>query len=86
MSFPSSNNNFPEIRTCRRCRKLLTLCRGISNVCTECEDKDKDDYRIVKEYVQSHANTSAFEVANVTGISVKVIMQFLKEDRLQVAD
>ena len=81
------NDNFYTIRTCQRCHKLLTYgYGGLLSLCSECSDKDKDDYRIVKEYIQSHANTTVFEVSQETGVSLKVIMQFVREDRVQVVD
>ena len=36
--------------------------------------------------IQSHANTTVFEVSQVTGVSLKVIMQFVREDRVQIVD
>lgn len=55
-------------------------------LCPECIEKDKEDYRKVKEYIQSHANTTVFEVSQMTGVNIKVIMQFVREDRVQVVD
>lgn len=81
------NDNFSTIRTCQRCHKLLTYgYGGLTSLCPECIDRDKDDYRIVKEYIQSHANTTVFEVSQETGVSLKVIMQFVREDRVQVVN
>lgn len=82
----TSPNNFPTIRTCQRCHKLLTYSYGSPSLCPECIDKDKDDYSKVKEYIQSHANTTVFEVSQVTGVNLKVIMQFVREDRVQIVD
>lgn len=80
-------DDFYSTRTCQRCHKLLTYGYiGLSSLCPECVEKDKEDYRIVKEYIESHANTTVFEVAQATGVSVKVIMQFVREDRVQVVD
>lgn len=86
MNTTSPNNNFPAIRTCQRCHKLLTYGYGGVSLCPECINKDKDDYRKVKEYIQSHANTTVYEVSQLTGVSLKVIMQFVREDRVQVID
>ena len=52
------NGHLPNVRTCSRCHKLLTTGYGISMLCSECMDKDKEDYHKVKEYIQSHANRS----------------------------
>lgn len=83
----SSNDNFSTIRTCQKCHKLLTYgYGGLLSLCAECTDKDKEDYRMVKEYIQSHTNTTVSEVSQVTGVSLKVIMQFVREDRVQVID
>ncbi|WP_455715924.1 hypothetical protein [Anaerosporobacter sp.] len=71
---------------CRRCKKLLTDNYAVSPLCPDCIDKDKEDYRIVKEYIQSHANTNAYQVAQNTGISLKVIMRFIREDLVQTID
>lgn len=83
----SPNDSFFTNRTCQRCHKLLTYSYGgLTSLCTECISKDKEDYRTVKEYIQSHTNTTVFEVSQVTGVSLKVIMQFVREDRVQVID
>lgn len=82
-----SNNNFSTIRICQRCHKLLNDGYVLSNVCPECLEKDKEDYKKVKEYVESHAlNATVFECSQATGVSLKVIMQFIREDRVQVVN
>lgn len=87
MNLISQNERFPSIRTCHRCNKLLTHGYGeLVSLCSECTEKDKEDFRIVKEYIQSHANTTVFDVSQATGVSIKIIMQFVKEDRIQVVD
>ncbi|WP_167955385.1 hypothetical protein [Anaerosporobacter faecicola] len=80
------NSNFPTIRTCQRCHKLLNNDYGGVSLCPDCIDKDKEDYRKVKEYIQSHVNTSVFEVSQATGVGLKIIMQFVREDRVQIID
>ena len=87
MDSTAIKDDFYSTRTCQRCHKLLTYGYiGLSALCPECVEKDKEDYKIVKEYIQSHANTTVFEVAQATGVSLKVIMQFVREDRVQVVD
>lgn len=86
MDSSSTNHNFHAIRTCQRCKKLLTHCYEVSSLCPDCIDRDKEDYRLVKEYIQSHANTNIYEVSQETGVSLKVIMRFINEDRVQVAE
>jgi len=37
----------------------------------------------VKDYIYEHPNCSAHEVSEVTGVSVRTIINFLKQDRLE---
>lgn len=79
----SPNYDINAIQTCRRCKKLLNNNYVVSHLCPDCIAKDKEDYRIVKEYIQSHANANAYDVSKGTGVSLKVIMQFIREDRVE---
>ncbi len=86
LSMPNSsspNHGSNAIQICRRCKKLLNDNYVVSHLCPDCIAKDKEDYRLVKEYIQSHANSNAYEVSKETGVSLKVIMQFIKEDRVE---
>lgn len=80
----NGNNVGLPVRTCARCHKLLSGRSVYLGICPECEKKDKEEYNIIKEYIEVHPNITVLELAKVTGISLKVILQFIAEDRIQV--
>jgi hypothetical protein len=86
MDSSSPNHNLSSIRACKRCNKLLTLRYEASSLCPDCIDKDKEDYRLVKEYIQTHANANVYEVSKETGVNMKTIMRFINDDRVQVVE
>lgn len=72
------------VRTCARCHKLLLQRSSLIRLCPECEKKDKEDYEVVHEYIANHANTSVLELVKNTSVSLKVVLQFISEDRVQI--
>ncbi|HEX3077420.1 MAG TPA: hypothetical protein VHQ24_11210 [Lachnospiraceae bacterium] len=71
------------LKTCKRCHRLLTYDNNSKELCPECVAKDKNDFELVREYIREHRNASILEVAQMTGVSSKIIIQFINDDRVQ---
>lgn len=74
------------VSTCARCQRLLLERSNVISLCPECEKKDKEDYEIVHDYIANHANTSVLDLVKNTSVSLKVVLQFISEDRVQIVE
>jgi hypothetical protein len=57
---------------------------GLENVCPECAPKDEEDFRRIKEYLTEHPGASSNDVMRHTGVSLRQIKRYLKEERLEI--
>lgn len=71
-----------NVRKCKECGKLFNFIGR--PVCPECLKKLDDDFQEVRKYIYENPNTGIEEVSEETGVSVKTIMRFLREGRLQL--
>ena len=74
-----------NIRTCVKCRRLFNYVMGPS-FCPECREKEEDKFQEVKKYVQEHGRATMQEVSEACNVSMKQIQQWLRDDRLMLAD
>ena len=74
-----------NVRTCRKCRRLFNYVMGPS-FCPECRAKEEDKFQEVKKYVQEHGRASMHEVAEACEVTMKQIQQWIRDDRLMLAD
>jgi len=70
-----------DVRNCRRCGKIFTYTG--SSVCPSCKRGDQEEFRKIRDYLFEHPNSSSIEVSEATGISVKLILSYLREGRLE---
>ena len=69
---------------CRICGKFFD--KNGNQECPECYKKDLEEYKIVREYIINHRGVSAIDINAATGISIGVILRFLSEGRIELAD
>ena len=74
-----------NVRTCRKCRRLFNYVMGPS-FCPDCRAKEEDKFQEVKKYVQEHGRASMHEVAEACEVTMKQIQQWIRDDRLMLAD
>lgn len=74
-----------NVRTCKKCRRLFNYVMGPS-FCPECREREEDKFQEVKKYVQEHGRASMQEVAAVCDVTMKQIQQWIRDDRLMLAD
>ena len=74
-----------NVRTCRKCRRLFNYVMGPS-FCPECRIKEEDKFQEVKKFVQDHGRASMQEVAEACEVTMKQIQQWIRDDRLMLAD
>lgn len=74
-----------DIKNCPKCKKIFSpLTRSL--ICPECEKKEEEDFNKVRVFLRENRGTDINVVAKETGVSVKKILQYLKDGRLEVSE
>ena len=68
---------------CQRCHRVFQRV-GIENVCPVCAPLDEEDFRKIKEFLTEYPGASSNEVMRHTGVSLRQIKRYLKEERLEI--
>lgn len=68
---------------CQRCHRMFQRI-GLENVCPVCAPLDEEDFRKIKEFLQMYPGASSNEVMRHTGVSLRQIKRYLKEERLEI--
>ena len=74
-----------NIKTCKKCRRLFNYVMG-PYFCPNCRDEEEKKFQDVKKYIQEHGRCGINEVAEACDVSIKQIQQWLRDDRLTLAD
>ena len=72
-------------RNCRKCGKLFNYISG-PPICMECREALEVKFQEVKEYIRNNAHATIPEVAEACDVSQAQIQQWLKDERLEVAE
>lgn len=76
-----------EVRNCRMCGKLYNYIGGqYRNLCPNCVERMEDKYLEVKEYIQEHISANIREVSEECDVSSRQIEQWIREERLVIAE
>ncbi|MCS7242475.1 MAG: MerR family transcriptional regulator [Candidatus Caldatribacterium sp.] len=70
---------------CKRCGAIFQKVID-RDLCPLCLEKEEEEFRKVKEFFRQHPKARLEEVSEATGVDKKVILEFLKEGRLQIAE
>ena len=77
------NTHIP--RTCEKCGKSDPEYQGVGEYkCRDCGFIMYDDYGRVRNYLEAHRGATQSQVANATGVSMEVIRQLLREERIEI--
>ncbi|HKL12605.1 MAG TPA: TIGR03826 family flagellar region protein [Halanaerobiales bacterium] len=74
-----------EIRNCKKCGKIYQY-DGTHKICLECRRKEEEDFEKVKEFLRNNPNSSIKKVSEETGVEKKIILEFIKDERLIAGD
>jgi len=69
---------------CKRCGAIFQKVIE-RDLCPVCLAKEEEEFQKVKEFFRRHPKARLEEVSEATGVEKKVILEFVKEGRLQVA-
>lgn len=74
-----------NVRNCRKCGRLFNYITGFQT-CPACREDLEKKFREVKEYVREHKGISINEVAEACDVEPNMIRQWLREERLELAE
>lgn len=72
-------------RNCRKCGKLFNYVAG-PPICMACREALEVKFQEVKEYIREHNHATIPQVAEACDVSQNQIQQWLKDERLEVAE
>lgn len=73
-----------EIRNCKRCNRLFQY-NGVK-YCPKCLMEMDEMYKKVRDYLYEHPDATIVEVSEATGVEEKIILEFLREGRLELKE
>ena len=74
-----------NVRSCRKCGRLFNYISGYQ-ICPACREALEVKFQEVKEYVREHRGVGINEVAEACDVDPNMIRQWLREDRLELAE
>ncbi len=69
---------------CRRCSQTFTVLGTLGQLCPKCIRDEEDIYLRVRSFVKDNPGVSIQEVSEILSISRSKIMNYIKEERLEV--
>lgn len=72
-----------ETRVCESCKRLFYYVSG-PTICTKCREAEEDKFKKVKDYLKLNPGATVAEVSEETKVSTKLILSFLRDERLEV--
>lgn len=74
-----------NVRTCRKCGRLFNYITGYQ-ICVACKEALEVKFQEVKEYVREHRGVGINEVSEACDVDPNMIRQWLREERLELAE
>lgn len=74
-----------NVKNCRKCGRIFNYIAGPC-VCPSCREALEADFQRVKEYIRAHAGATITEVAEECDVEPAQIHQWLREERLEIAE
>lgn len=74
-----------SIRNCKRCGKIYQY-DGVHKICNNCRIQSEKDFEKVRKYLKENPNSNINVVSEKTGVEKKIIIEFIKNDRLIAED
>ena len=71
-----------DVRTCRNCGRLYNSLGRITPFCPVCMKELEEKFNTCRQYIKEHQGANIQEVSENTGVSVKMIKQWVREERL----
>lgn len=85
MNYAAKTEDTMNIRNCRVCGRIFNYVSGPST-CPVCRDSLEAKFQEVKEYIREHKGAGIAEVAEECEVDAGQIRQWLREERLEIAE
>ena len=69
---------------CSRCGKAYTRISGGREICTLCLKEEEDNYSKIFHFLSSRPGATAQEISQETGVDLKEIYCYVRENRLRL--
>ena len=73
-----------KLANCSRCGKVYTAVSGGRELCPACLKEENDNYLKIFHFLSTRPAATAQEIAQETGIDVKEIYRYVRENRLRL--
>ncbi len=73
-----------SMRNCPKCGNVFTYVRN--PICKECQEKEDEIFESVRFYIKENGDKTLEEVAEATDVSIKKILKYIKEGKIELAD
>lgn len=73
------------IKNCPRCKKIFTPLNN-NLLCPNCIKEEEDEFQRVRNYVRENRGVDIHLTSEATQVSVKKIIRYLREGRLEVTE
>ena len=69
-----------EARNCPRCGKVFVMV--VESICPSCVKEEENIFEKVREYIKENPNKTIKEVADANDVSIKRILQYVRDGRI----
>ena len=74
-----------DVRNCRGCGRLFNYLQG-PHLCPACMQKLEEKFSQVKDYLEDNPHATIPEIAKDNDVSTRQIEQWIRDERLVIAD
>lgn len=74
-----------EVKVCMKCHRLFQYLSGIE-LCYDCKGMLEDKFQEVKEYIAERNGISITQISRECEVPIPQLEEWLKEDRLELAE
>lgn len=72
------------VRSCPRCKNLFQYISG-DPICQKCKDIEEDEFQLVRKFIRDNPKSTISETSKATNVSTKLIIKFIKQERLEIS-
>lgn len=75
-----------SLANCSRCGRVFAAVRGSRELCQACLKEEDDNYLKVFHFFTKCPSATAQEISQETGVDIKEIYRYVRENRLKLAE
>ena len=75
-----------EVRTCKNCGRLYNYIGKITPVCPVCMKALEEKFEACRKFIKENPGANIQKVSDETGVSMRMLKQWVREERLSFAE